>query len=148
MNLYLDTSALVKLYVNETHSGEVRKQLKACSLAAISRVAYPEARAALARRHREGGLTAAELRRAVADLGRDMAAFVVVELLEHVALRAGELAEHHALRGFDAVHLASALELRLLVGPGVTFCSFDRLQNEAALREGFTVDDEDAQSQG
>jgi len=141
MNLYLDTSALVKLYVNEPGSEAVRGKLKAHSLVATSRVAYPEARAALARRHREGGLTSSELRRAVADLGRDMAAFVVVELPEHVAHRAGELAEHHALRGFDAVHLASALEFRLLVGSGVTFCSFDRLQNEAALQEGLSVEE-------
>lgn len=141
MNLYLDTSALVKLYVSEPGSQAVEKQLQACSRVATSRVAYPEARAALARRHREGGLTEAELRRAVADLGQDMAAFVVVELLEHVAHRAGELAERHRLRGFDAVHLASALELSDLVGSGVTFCSFDKLQTEAALQEGLTVDE-------
>jgi uncharacterized protein len=141
MNLYLDTSALVKLYVSEPGSRAVEKQLRAYSRVATSRVAYPEARAALARRHREGGLTEAELRRAVADLGQDMAAFVVVELLEQVAHRAGELAERHRLRGFDAVHLASALELSDLVGSGVTFCSFDRLQTEAALQEGLTVDE-------
>jgi predicted nucleic acid-binding protein len=109
--LYPDTSALVKLYVSETGSAEVRSAVDAASHVATSRVAYPEARAALAHRGREGQLDAHVMRRAVADLERDLAAYVVVEVSPELAALAGSLAEDHALRGFDALHVASALRL-------------------------------------
>ncbi|MBN1944139.1 MAG: type II toxin-antitoxin system VapC family toxin [Bradymonadales bacterium] len=136
MILFLDTSALVKLYVTEEGSTRVREQLAGCEQAAISRVAYPEARAALARRHREGGVTAEELRTAVEALDRDLGAFVVVEMSQRVAQMAGDLAEKHGLRGFDAIHLASAIELYLLTGSRILFLSHDTRQLEAARQEG------------
>jgi predicted nucleic acid-binding protein len=139
MILYLDTSALVKLYVAEAGSSDVRKRLKAAERVATSRVAYPEARSALARRQREGALTAAGLKKAVSALDRDLETYVVVELYEHVAREAGHLAEKHSLRGFDAIHLASALELGFLTGTPPTFLTFDDRQERAAIKEGFLV---------
>ena len=136
MNLYLDTSALVKLYVGEPGSETVRGLVKSHDLIATSRIAYPEARAALARRQREGGLTPEEQSLAVAALDRDMDALVVVELLPRVAQRAGELAEELSLRGFDAVHVASALEFRHIVSTEVTFLAFDKRLNGASLQVG------------
>ena len=68
MILYLDTSSLVKLYVEEGGSEEVRRDIHQASLVATSCVAYAEARAALARQHREGGLRTAERRQRVSDL--------------------------------------------------------------------------------
>lgn len=137
VNLYLDTSALVKLYVRETGSAAVRAWVAAAKLVATSRVAYPEARAALARRHREGAIGTAGLRRAVSDLDRDMAAIVVVELGASVATTAGQLAERRALRGFDAIHLASALELTRLLAEPAKFGAFDDRLFAAAEAEGF-----------
>ena len=136
MIVYLDTSALVKLYVAEDSSVDVRAHVRRAEQVASSRVAYPEARSALARRHREGAITAKGLRRAVSALDRDMGSLVVVELYGGVARIAGELAERHALRGFDAIHLASALELARLLGSLPRFVSFDDRQSEAAAAEG------------
>lgn len=53
MTLYLDTSSLVKLYVTEPGSDEVRALVDAAAIVATSSRAYPETRAALARRRRE-----------------------------------------------------------------------------------------------
>lgn len=136
MNLYLDTSALVKLYVQETGSADVAAHVEHATLVATSRVGYPEARAALARRHREGGLTAAGLRHAVSGLDLDFEAYVVVELVDPVARRAGALAERHALRGSDAIHLASALELGQLSGAAPLFLAYDTRLSAAAAAEG------------
>lgn len=136
MILYLDTSAMVKLYVTEKGSGDVRKRLRRADHAATSRVAYPEARSALARRCREGTLTSEGLRRAVSALDRDMGSLVIVELHEGVARRAGELAERHSLRGFDAIHLASALELGHLINSSPVYLTFDERQALAAASEG------------
>ncbi len=139
MTLYLDTSALVKLYIAEAHSGSVRDAVHRAARVGTSRVAYPEARAALARRQREGGLTTPALRGIVSDLDRDFPRMVVVEVGEHLAARAGELAERRGLRGFDAIHLTSALELRDLVQADLTFLAFDDRLSEAASAEGLRV---------
>ena len=136
MILYLDTSALVKLYVREAGTSETRVRVGEASLVATSRVAYPEARAALARRQREAAITQRALDRAVSALDRDLGRFVVVELSAKVAKRAGELAERRGLRGFDAIHLASALEVEELTGLMPGFCCYDVRLREAASGEG------------
>jgi predicted nucleic acid-binding protein len=133
---YLDTSALVKLYVAEHDSAEVRASVVRVDRVAISRAAYPEARSALARRQREGCITPSGLRTAVSALDQDMPAFLVVELSESVARLGGELAERHALGGIDAIHLASAVELGHLVGSPPVFLSLDARQSRAAVAEG------------
>ena len=138
MILYLDTSALVKLYVTEEGATEVRGRVRLAERVATSRVAYPEARAAFARRCRERALTSVGVRRATSALDQDMGALVIVELLEPVAHLAGDLAERHALRGFDAVHLASAIHLGHLLGSPPEFMTFDVRQGRAAASEGLT----------
>ena len=80
MILYLDTSALVKLYVDEAASDVVRRAVADVTHVATSRVAYPEARAAFARRHLAGDFSRLDLRRVVAALDRDFSSLVVMEL--------------------------------------------------------------------
>jgi predicted nucleic acid-binding protein len=138
VTLYLDTSALVKLYVSEQGSAAVRAWTSAASLIATARITYAEARAAIAQTRRLGGLTAAELRRAVAELDAGWAGFVRVDVSEALVSRAGRLAEEHGLRGYDAVQLAAALAAR----PSATdylFASFDDALNAAASREGLPL---------
>lgn len=139
MNLYLDTSALVKLYVREAGSAAVSRHVLAAERVATSRVAYPEARAAFARRQREGAFSERSLRRVVARLDQDWTAYVVVDLLDPVARRAGVLTESRALRGFDAIHLASALELATLLGEPVAFLAYDVRLATAATAEGLAA---------
>jgi len=129
----------VKLYVREAGTDETRARLDGATMVASSRVAYPEARAALARRQREGAITRGALARTVSALDRDLGRFVVIELSAKVARRAGELAERRALRGFDAIHLASALELEELTGAAPSFCCFDDRLREAASTEGLSI---------
>ena len=129
----------MKLYVREAGTDETRARLDGATMVASSRVAYPEARAALARRQREGAITRGALARTVSALDRDLGRFVVIELSAKVARRAGELAERRALRGFDAIHLASALELEELTGAAPSFCCFDDRLREAASTEGLSI---------
>jgi hypothetical protein len=62
MTLYLDTSALVKLYVEEEGRETVQNALAQAQRAAIATIGYAECRAALARKLRENGLGVAEYR--------------------------------------------------------------------------------------
>ena len=133
MILYLDTSALVKVYVDEPGRAAVVTEIAAATGVATVGIAYAEARAAFARKRREGGLDARGLRQVVEALDGDWATFFVVDVSEPLVRRAGILAERHALRGYDAVHLAGALEIAR-GGGDVSFLCFDQRLRTAARR--------------
>jgi uncharacterized protein len=106
---YFDTSALVKLLVQEPGSEVAEEIWDAADTVATGRLAYPEARAALAAAKRDGRLSAPTHRRAKDEFEALWQQTWIVELSSSVAADAGKLAEQHGLRGYDAVHLASAL---------------------------------------
>ena len=135
MILYLDTSSLIKLYVPETGSTELRGLVGESSLVATSVVAYPEARSALARLRREDNLSTAEHELARERLDEDWPGYLSLGVTEAVWRKAGDLAETYALRGFDSLHLASFLSLEdAELDKPVRFSSFDdRLNNAARL---------------
>jgi predicted nucleic acid-binding protein len=132
--LYLDTSALVKLYVEESGSDTIAAAVERAAAVATARITYAEARAAFARHARGGGLTPAELRRVVRHLDEEWGQYSLVEITDAVVRRAGALAERHKLRGYDAVQLAAALDIRLAADQS-EFLSFDARLNQAAQRE-------------
>jgi uncharacterized protein len=90
----------------------------------------------LAAARRAGRVTARAHGRAVAELDALHAELVLVGVDDALARRAGELADERALRGYDAVHLASALAL----GPGETILvTWDRDLSNAAVGAGLAV---------
>jgi uncharacterized protein len=126
---------LIKLIVVEDGS-DVAAELWDSYPAACGVLAYPEARAALAAARRARRLTARAHARAVAELHTLTAELVIVGVDEALARRAGELADERALRGYDAVHLASALAL----GPGETILvTWDRDLSNAAVDAGLAA---------
>jgi len=139
MILYLDTSALVKLYVEERGSQAVRALLERAQVVSTSRVAYVEMRAGLARKLRQGELREKEYKYILSEFEKDWKDYFVIEVSEGVANLGGELVEKHPLRALDALHLASALFLRERVRSDVFFSSFDERLNEAAKAEGLAV---------
>jgi len=111
--LYLDTSALVKLYAKERGREEVQSAVQKAKVVAISDIGYVEACSALARKEREGFFSEEEYDDAVEHLKRDFReVYLPRSVSGEVITRAGELAREHALRAYDAVHLATALTLR------------------------------------
>jgi hypothetical protein len=109
--IYFDSSALVKLVVEEAGSDLAAQLWDGCDAAVASRLAYPEVRAALAAAARNHDLDAADLDAVEAAREEYWAAVRPVELTGAVERHAGKLARQHALRGADAVHLASALAI-------------------------------------
>ncbi len=122
--LYLDTSALVKLYLAEAESEMVHEAVEEAERSATSTVAYAELRAAFGRRHRSGDLDNEGLRLAVARVDADWRGYLRISTSNLLAYRAGEMAERYALRGFDAIHLASAARLGERFGD-LRFLAFD-----------------------
>ena len=138
MILYLDTSALVKLYVEEAESAAITAAVARAAAVATARITYAEARAAFARHTRVGGLKSMELRRVVHQLDEEWGQYSIVEITDSVVRGAGALAERHKLRGYDAVQLAAALDVRL-AGGDVEFASFDVRLSRAAQRERLRI---------
>jgi predicted nucleic acid-binding protein len=135
VTLYLDTSCLVKLYVTEPGTDSVRAQVDRATIVATSTIAYPEARAALARRHRERALGRAAFGAAKQKLEDDWPRYFAVQVTESLCRDAGNLAERYGLRGYDSVHLASFLEVARRAGvPAAEFSSADDRLNAAARR--------------
>lgn len=134
MIYYLDTSALVKRYVAEPGSQAVRRTIGAKTVA-TSRVAYAELAATAARLAREGSIDLRGRDRILTRLEADFAAMTVVELRPVVLRKAAELVTRAPLRGYDAVHLASAVVLAQR-GASVDFWSSDALLVRAARAEG------------
>ena len=133
MNVYLDTSSLVKLYVEEAGSGKVRDLVAEAEIVATSIVAYPETRAALARLRRSRHLTPAGFRAAKRTFEHQWPAFLTLDVTAPVSHEAGQFAERYALRGFDALHLASFAVIARRARPVETrFSSFDDRLNNAA----------------
>jgi predicted nucleic acid-binding protein len=135
--LYLDTSSLVKLYLTEAHSGDVRGWSEDAEIVATCRVAYPEMVSALTRRYRGGDLSTTDYKLLVKTFSADWEHYAVVDFDE---IAAGRFAKLHGLRGFDAVHLAAAKQLKSSQpNISVAFSSFDGDLNKAAAAERLTV---------
>lgn len=139
MILYLDTSSLVKLYVEEEGCQEVRRQLSEAEVVASSHIAYAEARAAFARKHREGQFSQEEYDGILDDFHKDWQRYLVIKVSEAIIALAGELAEKHGLRSFDAIHLASALALKDKVQSSISFSCADEQLQAAAKAEGLAL---------
>jgi predicted nucleic acid-binding protein len=103
--------------------------------AASSILCYPEGRAALAAAGRGHRLSATGYRRALEEFESLHGELVLVGIDEPLAHRAGELAEKFELRGYDAVHLASALAL----GTDTTLVTWDADLGRAAVKSGCAV---------
>jgi len=134
--LYLDTSSLVKLYMEEEASLKIETLVKSSEATATSIVSYAEARAAFARRFREKSFTSDEHNRLKAFFDEDWRNYFILNITQDMIKLAGNLAEKHALRGFDSIHLASALILHQEVSSPVVFSCFDSKLEKAAMREG------------
>lgn len=101
----------MKLLIDEPGADEASAIWSQTRLAVSTRLLYPEARAALSGAARDRRFPQREMpafRRKLEALASDVA---YVEVTSELAARAGDLAEQHRLRGYDAVHLSSALQI-------------------------------------
>ena len=144
---YVDTSALVKRYVDEIGSGWLRTVLGAqpAPSVIIVHLAVVEMTSALMRRLREGALAPAEVAQLQNAFRSDcLDEYEIALAIGHIINRANRLLEAYPLRAYDAVHMATAVvaNQRLVnhdLAP-LTFLSSDNRLNEVASAEGLAVD--------
>ena len=121
--VYFDSSALVKLVVEEAGSDLAAELWDGCDAALSIRLAYPEVRAALAASGRNHDLDEDNLAAAEEAWEEYWAAIRPVELTAAVEHHAGQLTRLYSLRGADSVHLASALAIG---DPQLVFAVWDQ----------------------
>ena len=130
--VYFDSSALVKLVVEEEGSDIAAALWDGCDAPLSSRLAYPEVCAALTAAHRNHDLDDRDFAIAARDWDEFWAATRPVELTADVEQHAGELAKRRGLRGADAVHLASALAIE---SPSLLVAVWDRRLHDGVVAE-------------
>lgn len=140
MILFLDTSALVKLYLVEPGSERMRGATTQEGPVAASHLAFAEIHATFARRSREEFLLAVEFEQLRLRFADDWEQLTQIPIGSEILALVPGLCERHPLRGGDALHLASAL-LLLQEGLEVTFACSDRRLLDAAAAEGLATFD-------
>ena len=106
MTTYVDTSALLKLYVEEPDSDVAHSILLADPTLVTSWITLVEARRNLARL-----LDGVPLRRAREACETDLDRMALLTPTERICRAAAEIAEHLSVRSLDALHLAAAQSL-------------------------------------
>lgn len=133
---FLDASALVKRYVREPGTDAVASLFRRARAIAVSRLSTAEVPAALARRARRKDIDSRLARAAAERFESDLSDFGVVEVRPRVLAQAAALVWEADLRAYDAVQLASAVELARQSGSPVTFVAADAALLRAAASQG------------
>ena len=139
MIVYLDASALVKRYVAEAGSDEVAALVDTASVVGTSIISRAEVAAALAKASRMQVVPRQEAEAALSAFDAEWTALARVQMSEMLVARAAVVAWDHRLRGYDAVHLATALFWQGMVGERVSVATFDPQLWRAAQTSGLGV---------
>jgi len=131
VSIYVDTSALLKRYVDEADSAACEDILEADDQWVTARHTWVEVVRNLARL-----IEGREQARLEASFREDWRRFYVVELDARTCELAGEIAKAHGVRTLDALHLAAAQRAG---GTALPFLTFDLRQAQAARSLGLTV---------
>ncbi len=148
--LYLDSSALVKRYVQEEGSKAVNSRFEQGEAIYTSVLSFAEVHATVGRKYREKQLSVNEKKKLVDDFLYDwLFSLTVLELTTHTMTALPTLCEQYSLKASDAVHLSAAIWLKDSIrvhakgfeasGHIIEFGVSDRQLGEAALKCGFQV---------
>ena len=139
MILYLDASALVKRYVAEPGSAAVESLIGGAQAVGTGVLSRAEVAAALAKAACAGLLTRESAAKALQAFTADWEHMIRLQVSEPLVARAAALAWEHGLRGYDAVHLATALVWREMLGGPVSVATYDRELWRSAQASGLSV---------
>ena len=132
MILYCDTSALLKLFVDEAGSDRMVRACDSFETIAVCRITWAESMSAFSQRSRLKGANQTALSQARTALEQTWQNFAIAEITQPLVEKAGLYAEAFALRGYDSVQLAAAHNLHDQFSLPLTFACFDRCLNLAA----------------
>ena len=136
MILYIHASALVKRYVAESGSTEVNTWISKSQIVTTNILSRAEVTAALNRASRMQIIDIEACRNALELFRSEWESFVRLPVNEGTVIRADYLTSRHNLRGYDAIHLASALIWQESIGSRIRLITYDHQLRQAGLDEG------------
>ena len=140
MIAYFDSSSIVKWFFDESHMNLARGIRDKAEIVFTSLLSFPEVTSAIYRASREGRCSEQDTELIRDEFSRIWPHFQWVRATEALMQQAGQLIFGYGLRGYDAVHLASALLLDAEAREfDLFFSCFDRNLNRAARREGLEI---------
>jgi uncharacterized protein len=137
--IYLDTSALVKAYIHEMGTGEVKDLLRSATVTGTSLIGKVEMAAAMARAWRMKYIDKGDGELAWQKFQSEWPALFKLAVSETTVDRAASFAWYYGLRGYDAVHLASASLWQEALGDRVTLATFDQQLWRAGEKVGLLL---------
>ena len=147
---YLDASAWVKRYYRESGTRWVQDLFAQNPVIACASLGLIEVMATLARKRKARDIDLLAFQQKVQELEEDWMHFIQIQLTIETMDLAKDLAKNMALRGADAVHLASALVLQRRFANAedhLVFVASDRELKDAAQSSGLAVIDPEEQEQ-
>ena len=136
--LYVDTSAMVKRYLDEPGHREVLRLLRRHDL--VSSVLLPvEVRSAMRRRVDDRTLETARAASVLKRFAADRVVLAMVELTADVLAQAESLVSSYPIRTLDAIHVGSARMFASRIGTTALFVSADERQADVAAAIGLPV---------
>ncbi len=135
MKIFIDSSALVKGYIEEPGSNRVAELFKKAKEIAVCIVCVPEVLSACNRLIREKKINTRQYGLIKREFLLDVGEFAVIDLTNEVILRSIQCLEKGALRSLDALHVAAAIEYK----PGL-FVTADLRQKGIAVRMGLKTE--------
>jgi len=139
MNLYIDTSALIKIYVQESNSELVKGWIENAEVVATGLMTRAETSSGINRVFRMKIANESQYRTALSDFRRNWEEWHRIPVTEQIVARADFLICQFVLKGYDAVHLACALTCQDILQSPVTLATFDSQLHEAAKNAGLAV---------
>lgn len=138
MILYTDTSALVKNYLEEANSRDVRRLIEDSRQIVTSVLTELEVTSTLERAKHGRRINSPSYRTAVESFERDLhrEAIALIAISPAIIDDAKQVIKHHRLRPPDAIQLASARHAMKAISPLSEFLCFDEAIVEVAKREG------------
>ncbi|MCC6297867.1 MAG: type II toxin-antitoxin system VapC family toxin [Anaerolineales bacterium] len=139
MNLYFDTSALIKHYVEEDDSNYINELIAGGSVVATGLTTRAEMASGINRLLRMNSITQEHYSIALRDFRSDWHHYERIAISEEIVARADSLTGEYSLRGYDAIHLACGLTWQDALELPVTIVTYDIQLKEAAQKAGLLV---------
>jgi predicted nucleic acid-binding protein len=139
MNLYIDTSAVIKRHIQEANTEDVRGWVENAASVATGLLTRAEVSSGINRLYRMKLLTEDGYKQALSEFRNSWDTYYRIPVSEQIVARADYLICQFVLRGYDAVHLACALTWQDALGASVTLATFDGQLLAAAKEAGLSV---------
>ncbi len=139
MNLYTDTSAVIKRHVQEANSDDVRGWVESAAGTATGLLTRAEVSSGINRLYRMKLLDEVGYTQALSEFRKSWETYYRIPISEQIVARADFLICQFVLRGYDAIHLACALTWQDILHAPVTIATFDNQLRTAAKSAGLSI---------